>query len=449
MSFTLSATVAPITPAPILSWDSASGVNVPQLTVSLNDSHVHAADDIVVGQDEDIVEISYADNSNFASATTVRNTLDNLERTAAAVSLATGKLADRDWWIVARHNHRVGGKDRWSVLSNVVTKSVAADIPVLSDATVVSVTGTHGHFAITTDEATGIIYWVVTTSSTQPSAAQIRSGQNHSGATASRSGTFPVTDDGEHQFLVDGLTDQTVYYLHATQRDASGNDATVISTASFETDSTPPPVLSHVTEVATTGTGGGTTRSASSVSIGTAYTSRRVIGICTEVSGRNLTGVSINGGAITGTIHQGTATGSAPGLNAWSAVVPTGTTLDVTLTYSSTTFQDSRIVIFTVDDDKLLDASPVIEYSESAATTSIADSIVTQAEGLLIACSILSAVKAGIGVTSDETLTKNTATVDNFFNTWMADDVAANATSDVTVSWTGSADAGLMLFTWR
>ena len=50
--------------------------------------------------------------------------------------------------------------------------------------------------SVETNEAAGTLYWVVSTSATPPSAAQIKSGVDHTGATASDSGSMTVTAVG-------------------------------------------------------------------------------------------------------------------------------------------------------------------------------------------------------------------------------------------------------------
>lgn len=89
-----------------------------------------------------------------------------------------------------------------------------------------------GYF--TTDEAGGSAYWVVTTSATTPTRAQIRAGQDHLGAAAVDAGNLtPVL--GVNAFGVTGLTAATVYYVHVQQDDAAANESTPASSGSFTT----------------------------------------------------------------------------------------------------------------------------------------------------------------------------------------------------------------------
>lgn len=84
--------------------------------------------------------------------------------------------------------------------------------------------------AWTSDEASGTAHWVCTTSVTQPSPAQIKQGQTHTGAAAEAAGTQPVTTVGSQSIApVGGLADGTDYAFHLLQEDASGNASTTLT----------------------------------------------------------------------------------------------------------------------------------------------------------------------------------------------------------------------------
>jgi hypothetical protein len=106
--------------------------------------------------------------------------------------------------------------------------------PNLSSPTAVggTTTGT-GTLTVSTDEDNGTLYWVVTTSSTSPTAAQVKAGQDDLGATASDSGSSAVSGTGV-QTLTDaatGLAGDFPYYAHFMHEDAATNQSTVVSTA--------------------------------------------------------------------------------------------------------------------------------------------------------------------------------------------------------------------------
>jgi len=106
--------------------------------------------------------------------------------------------------------------------------------PILSSPSVTPGVTT-GTGQVTTDEGNGTLYWVVTTSATAPSVAQVQAGQDHLGASAVASGNQAVTASGVQLFGIVGLSPSTAYYMHAQQQDAATNDSTVVTSAEFTT----------------------------------------------------------------------------------------------------------------------------------------------------------------------------------------------------------------------
>lgn len=107
--------------------------------------------------------------------------------------------------------------------------------PVLSSPLGAGASGSVAQGWVTTDEAGGTLSWVVTTSATAPSVAQVKAGQDHLGASAAASGNQAVGSVGQQTVFASGLTPETTYYFHFQQVDASANDSTVASSASFAT----------------------------------------------------------------------------------------------------------------------------------------------------------------------------------------------------------------------
>lgn len=89
---------------------------------------------------------------------------------------------------------------------------------------------------VTTDQGSGTLYWVVSTSATPPSVAQIQLGQDSTGAAAAASNNQPVSATGVQNISATGLTASTTYYAYYQQHDAAG-DSTVVASASFTTSS--------------------------------------------------------------------------------------------------------------------------------------------------------------------------------------------------------------------
>ena len=69
-----------------------------------------------------------------------------------------------------------------------------------------------GTLQVTTDVDTGTFYWVLTTSATAPSVAQVKAGQDHLGAAAPASGNKVVSATGVQSDSATGLAASTTYY---------------------------------------------------------------------------------------------------------------------------------------------------------------------------------------------------------------------------------------------
>lgn len=127
--------------------------------------------------------------------------------------------------------------DAANINSNVVTTNQfttdAADTtaPILSAATAIETAATTADGTVTTDEADGTLYWVVTQSATSPSVAQIQAGQNHLGAAADDSGNQVISSTGIKTANATGLLAGNEYYFHYQHADSDSNDSTVLSTS--------------------------------------------------------------------------------------------------------------------------------------------------------------------------------------------------------------------------
>lgn len=125
--------------------------------------------------------------------------------------------------------------------------------PTLTSATATATGANTATGGVTTDEA-GPAWAVLTTSSTTPSAAQIKAGQNHTGATASASATATLAVGANSSvFSFTGLTGGQTYWLHVVQDDTASpaNTSTPITSASSITtptpDTTPPTMNGSIT----------------------------------------------------------------------------------------------------------------------------------------------------------------------------------------------------------
>jgi hypothetical protein len=137
--------------------------------------------------------------------------------------------------------------------SNVLGPIIdAADVtpPTLSLPTGASSGMSTADIGVTTNEGNGILYWVVTTSATTPSAAQIKAGQDHASAAAPDSGSQAVGSTGVKTDSASGLTASTNYYAHFMHEDASTNQSNRVSSTVFTTSavgSLSAPVLTATT----------------------------------------------------------------------------------------------------------------------------------------------------------------------------------------------------------
>ena len=101
--------------------------------------------------------------------------------------------------------------------------------------------------SVSTNEATGTLYWVVTTSATAPSAAQVKAGQNHLGAAAPASGSQAVTTTGVQAMSDNGLAAGTAYFTHFIHEDGAANQSAVSSADGFTTAAAATTFFTHAT----------------------------------------------------------------------------------------------------------------------------------------------------------------------------------------------------------
>lgn len=94
---------------------------------------------------------------------------------------------------------------------------------------------TSGYLGVTTNEGNGTLYYVVTTSATPPSAAQVKAGQNDGGTAAVYAGSQAISSTGDKSALPTGLTSNTGNYGYFAHEDAAGNMSAVAATGLFTT----------------------------------------------------------------------------------------------------------------------------------------------------------------------------------------------------------------------
>lgn len=113
--------------------------------------------------------------------------------------------------------------------------------PTLSSPTDAASGTTTAALGVATNEGNGTLYWVVSTSATPPSAAQVKGGNDHTGSAAVDSGAQAVSGTGIQSISggVTGLSAATAYYAHFMHEDAATNQSAVSSADGFVTDFDP------------------------------------------------------------------------------------------------------------------------------------------------------------------------------------------------------------------
>lgn len=134
-----------------------------------------------------------------------------------------------------------------------IVRRFAATIPLLSSPSGVQTGATTADLSVVTDIPAGTLYWIVSISSTPPSAAQIKAGQDSSGSAAADADSVAVEFVGTQSASANGLTASTTYYAHFLQT-ATVSDSQTATSASFTTDISPVLAISGTAPDAELGT---------------------------------------------------------------------------------------------------------------------------------------------------------------------------------------------------
>jgi len=123
--------------------------------------------------------------------------------------------------------------------SNIETLTLTSVAPVLSLPTDAATGMTTASGSVSTTGTSGTLYAVITTSSTSPTAAQIKAGQNHLGASAVVAKSQAVSGSGVQTITggFTGLTASTAYYAHYMHENIAAQQSNVSSADGFTTDS--------------------------------------------------------------------------------------------------------------------------------------------------------------------------------------------------------------------
>lgn len=125
----------------------------------------------------------------------------------------------------------ISAAEQWNAWTIAIKPAGGGDVtaPVLTSAAFAATGSSTGTASVSTDEGNGTLYCVVTTSSTSPSAAQIKAGNDHTGSAAAFDASQAVSGTGTQNVSVTGLSPSTTYYAHFVQDDAAANESNVAS----------------------------------------------------------------------------------------------------------------------------------------------------------------------------------------------------------------------------
>lgn len=215
--------------------------------------------------------------------------------------------------------------------------------PILSSATGTETSDTTADLSVSTDEANGTLYWVVTQSATDPTKAQVKAGEDDNGDPADDSGSQAVSGTGVQNITggATGLTAATEYFAHFMHEDDATNQSDVATSSAFETDPAVP-VVTYRGPIATSG---------DTIAIGDAAADRLVVAVVHHIrsvaAGRSLTLITIAG--TNGIIHAqvGANVNSGAGVGIGSRTVTTGTTATIAWTLDGVV-ASARAEVYTI-----------------------------------------------------------------------------------------------------
>lgn len=232
--------------------------------------------------------------------------------------------------------HRPHGAFAGLPYGTLAGKTAASGAALISAAYGTPLSGTTATVGCTTDTASGTLYIVVTTSITAPSIAQIKAGQDHTGAAAPwGSGAGIAVSSTSPSTTATGLTAATDYYTHCVQT-VSAVDSNVATSALWATDNTgsgggTTPAYAELTSAAGTGsagmvsaTGGASVTLPSAAGAGSA-------GAITATGGASATLPSAAGVGAAGEVSATASAGGGTGATAaqiWGYVMSNGQTAE-------------------------------------------------------------------------------------------------------------------------
>lgn len=234
-----------------------------------------------------------------------------------------------------------GNGTQISYWSNTISLTIAVP-PVLSSPTDVETGQTTASADVTTDTAEGTLYCVVTTSATPPTKAQVKAGQDNSGAAATFADDLAITTTGIKSFSVTGLTLSTAYTAHFMHEDVAGNQSTVATGDGFTTSAVPATwnpsdkdaniTLSNGDLTATAGAGVYVVRATGSASTGKKYWE---ITVAASFSGNMRNGIANASQSLTIALGGGTSSHNSVGFESSGTVYENGGSIGTGNSYTT------------------------------------------------------------------------------------------------------------------
>lgn len=198
-------------------------------------------------------------------------------------------------------------------------------------------------------------------------------------------------------------------------------------------------------------TGSGSTYTKTGASFGAAFANRRVIVLCGASAPNSRVFSSSTLGGLTAALAAEAHTAGSSLAMIVSAVVPTGTTGDISITMSNTVFSDIAYAVYTLDDSLLNSTTPVTSTGNTAGATSMASgAFAASAGGVILSAAGFTngSSKTPASVTDDKS---DTITIGNSSGDLIA--AAANGivggNTTLTTTWTGTFDGALAVASWR
>lgn len=337
---------------PVLTSGTTSNIQTTTATVGATTDTASGTMYAVVytGTTPTATQIKAGQNS---SGTTTPSANIAISSTGAKTLNITGLTANTAYNYSIVHNSTNGDSN---IISGTLTTLA---VPVLSSPTSASITQSGATVGATTTVGAGTLYAVVYTG-TQPTAAQIKAGQNSSGTTTP-SGTVAVSSTGAKTIAISGLSASTAYNYALVQND--GTDSNVV-TGTFTTSSPSPATLTSPTSssvAATTATVGATTDTGSGTLYAVVYTGSTPTASQIKL-GQNSSGTGTPSGNVT-VASSGAKTINITGLTA-------GTAYNYALVQNSTG-GDSNVVTGTFTTVSVATLTTPASSSVTATTASV------------------------------------------------------------------------------